>query len=106
MGIGRVSNNSCGFVTVPGLVYETNNDINANTGTDLYVFFRIHLPQTWVKISIILKVYILTYVTLMLQLHTKWIFYSNVKHHFMALKLVTNLNGCHSPTVGQKYKSR
>ena len=30
----------------------------------------------------------------------------NVKHQFMALKRVAKLNGCHSPTVGRKYKSR
>ena len=30
----------------------------------------------------------------------------NVKHGFMALKRVAELNGNHSPTVGRKYKSR
>ena len=32
--------------------------------------------------------------------------YVNVKHQFMALKRGANLNGCHSLTVAQKYKSR
>ena len=31
---------------------------------------------------------------------------SKVKLQFMALKRVANLNCCHSPTVGRKYKSR
>ena len=30
----------------------------------------------------------------------------NVKHQFMALKRLAKLNGYHSPTFGQKYKSR
>ena len=29
----------------------------------------------------------------------------NVKHQFMALKRVANINGYHSPTVEKKYKS-
>ena len=32
--------------------------------------------------------------------------WGKVISHFMALKWISNLNGCHSPTVGQKYKSR
>ena len=33
-------------------------------------------------------------------------FSSNVRSQFMALKRVANINGCHSLTVGRKYKSR